>query len=80
MKNQTKPQLITTFKNSISGSGSRGRNRENTQESIKPWGLLISGWKIQGKCSGKHQSLGIIDQWLEETGNIFRKTLDTGDY
>jgi hypothetical protein len=80
MENQTKTQLIITFKNSISGSGSRGRNRENTQESIKPWGLLISGWKIQGKCSGKHQTLEIIDQWLEETGKIFRKVAKPWDY
>jgi hypothetical protein len=57
-----------------------GRNRENAKESIKPWGLLISGWKKQGKYSGKHQTLGIIDQWLEHTGKILGKTSDTGDY
>jgi hypothetical protein len=39
-----------------------GRNRENTQENIRLWGLLVNGWKIQGKYSGKHQNLGIIDQ------------------
>jgi hypothetical protein len=52
------------------------RNRENTQENIRHWGLLISGWKVQGK----HQTLGIIDQWLEETGKILRKVEKPGDY
>jgi hypothetical protein len=50
-----------------------GRNRENTQENIKHWGLLISGWKKQGKYSGKHQTLGIIGKWLEDTGKILGK-------
>ncbi len=80
MENQTKTQRIITFRNSISGSGSSGRNRENTQESIRHWELLISGQKKQGKYSGKHQTLGIIDQWLEDTGKILSKTSDTGDY
>jgi hypothetical protein len=57
-----------------------GRNRENTQENIKTLGLLIIGCNIQGKYSGKHQTQEIIDQWLEETGEILRKTSDTGDY
>jgi hypothetical protein len=52
-----------------------GRNRENTQESIRPWGLLINGWKKQGKYSRKHQPLGIIDQWLEETGKNFKNSI-----
>jgi hypothetical protein len=54
MENQTKPQLIITFKNSKR--------------------------KIQGKYSGKHQTLRIIDQWLEETGKILGKASNPGDY
>ncbi len=55
-----------------------GRYRENTQEIIRPCLLLISGWKIQGKYLEKHQTLGIIDQWLEETGKILSKLLISG--
>jgi hypothetical protein len=35
-----------------------GRYRENTKQNIRLWGLLIIGWKKQGKHPGKHQTLG----------------------
>ncbi len=44
-----------------------GRYRENTQENIRPWGLLISGWKKQGKYSGSIRPWGLlISGWKKQ--------------